>query len=314
MAAEPLVDGVERRGVEVGHRADRVVMIGMVRGEQRFELAILDHGIRLVVALALLILDDAALGIERLLRHRAEQVPHTVAFHEQGGLQRGARHGLVIIGPVEPGAAVDLGRADPLQRRGYALWLCRDGAAHGIDRQSIAAAAAILRQGTSLLRPPPRWPAQAVQQIMPADRDLETWLAEPIVWDLGAPPDGIPMPRALALLWELRQDVRLHFPNRTRAEVLDYLGWCLTRGLRDGCVAVELIEPGLAETLATQTEQAARQQEQMGHTPVLLVPGPLRASLSRFLRRALPQLKVLSHAELPDSKTIRVTSLVGGQA
>lgn len=74
------------------------------------------------------------------------------------------------------------------------------------------------------------------------------------------------------------------------------------------------IEPGLADNLVMQTEQAVRQQEQMGLTPVLLVPGPLRASLSRFLRRALPQLKVLSHAELPDSKTIRVTSLVGGQA
>ncbi|HJV51395.1 MAG TPA: flagellar biosynthesis protein FlhA [Noviherbaspirillum sp.] len=74
------------------------------------------------------------------------------------------------------------------------------------------------------------------------------------------------------------------------------------------------MEPGLADALMAQTEQAARQQEQMGLTPVLLVPAPLRASLSRFLRRALPQLKVLSHAELPDSKTIRVTSLVGGQA
>jgi flagellar biosynthesis protein FlhA len=74
------------------------------------------------------------------------------------------------------------------------------------------------------------------------------------------------------------------------------------------------IEPGLADTLAVQTEQATRQQEQMGLTPVLLVPGPLRPLLSRFLRRALPQLKVLSHAELPDSKTIRVTTLVGGQA
>ncbi|RJF98685.1 flagellar biosynthesis protein FlhA [Noviherbaspirillum saxi] len=73
------------------------------------------------------------------------------------------------------------------------------------------------------------------------------------------------------------------------------------------------IEPGLADTIAAQAEQAARQQEQMGLTPVLLVPGPLRALLARFLRRALPQLKVLSHAELPDSKTIRVTSLVGGQ-
>jgi flagellar biosynthesis protein FlhA len=74
------------------------------------------------------------------------------------------------------------------------------------------------------------------------------------------------------------------------------------------------IEPGLADTLAAQTEQATRHQEQMGLTPVLLVPGPLRALLARFLRRAIPQLKVLSHAELPDSKTIKVTSLVGGQA
>ncbi|HEX7650125.1 MAG TPA: flagellar biosynthesis protein FlhA [Noviherbaspirillum sp.] len=74
------------------------------------------------------------------------------------------------------------------------------------------------------------------------------------------------------------------------------------------------IEPGLADTLVAQTEAAARKQEQMGFTPVLLVPAQLRALLARFLRRTLPQLKVLSHAELPDSKTIRVTSLVGGQA
>ncbi|HEY8354509.1 MAG TPA: flagellar biosynthesis protein FlhA, partial [Methylophilaceae bacterium] len=74
------------------------------------------------------------------------------------------------------------------------------------------------------------------------------------------------------------------------------------------------IEPGLAETLAARTEAAARQQEQMGITPVLLVPGPLRAMLARFLRRAIPQLRVLSHDELPDSKNIRVTSLIGGQA
>ena len=73
------------------------------------------------------------------------------------------------------------------------------------------------------------------------------------------------------------------------------------------------IEPGLADTLVQQAAQAVQQQEQMGLTPVLLVPGPLRTLLARFLRRTLPQLKVLSHAEIPDSKTIRVTSLVGGQ-
>ncbi|GGI16254.1 flagellar biosynthesis protein FlhA [Oxalicibacterium faecigallinarum] len=73
------------------------------------------------------------------------------------------------------------------------------------------------------------------------------------------------------------------------------------------------IEPGLADTIAAQAEAATRQQEQMGLTPVLLVPAQLRTLLSRFLRRAIPQLKVLSHAEVPDTKTIRVTSLVGGQ-
>ncbi len=71
------------------------------------------------------------------------------------------------------------------------------------------------------------------------------------------------------------------------------------------------IEPGLADTIAQQAGAAAQQQEQMGLTPVLLVPGPLRALLSRFLRRGLPQLKVLSHNEIPETKTIRVTSLVG---
>jgi flagellar biosynthesis protein FlhA len=73
------------------------------------------------------------------------------------------------------------------------------------------------------------------------------------------------------------------------------------------------IEPGLADTIALQAQQAAQQQEALGLTPVLLVPGPLRALLSRFLRRALPQLKVLSHAEIPETKTIRVTALVGQQ-
>lgn len=74
------------------------------------------------------------------------------------------------------------------------------------------------------------------------------------------------------------------------------------------------IEPGMAETLSRQAETAAKQQEQMGFTPVLLVAAPLRAALSKFLRRAVPHLRVLSHEELPDSKTIRVTSLIGGSS
>lgn len=74
------------------------------------------------------------------------------------------------------------------------------------------------------------------------------------------------------------------------------------------------IEPGLADTLVVQTQQATQAQEKLGHPPVLVVQSVLRPLLSRFLRRVLPQLKVLSHDELPDSKIIKVTSLVGGQA
>lgn len=74
------------------------------------------------------------------------------------------------------------------------------------------------------------------------------------------------------------------------------------------------IEPSLAESLSSQAEAAAMQQEQMGVSPVLLVPAPLREALSKFLRRAIPRLRVISHEELPDSKTIRVTNLIGGQA
>ncbi len=74
------------------------------------------------------------------------------------------------------------------------------------------------------------------------------------------------------------------------------------------------IEPSLAESLSSQAEAAAHQQEQMGVSHVLLVAAPLREALSKFLRRAIPRLRVLSHEELPDTKTIRVTNLIGGQA
>ncbi len=86
----------------------------------------------------------------------------------------------------------------------------------------------------------------------------------------------------------------------------------LTQAMQNNGVSGSAIEPGMAETLSRQAEAAAKQQEQMGMTPVLLVSAPIRAALSKFLRRAVPNLRVLSHDELPDSKTIRVTSLIGG--
>ncbi len=74
-----------------------------------------------------------------------------------------------------------------------------------------------------------------------------------------------------------------------------------------------VIEPGLADTLLRQTAQIAQRQEDIGLPPVLLVPSQLRMLLSRFLRRAVPALKVISNSEVPESRTIRVTSMIGAQ-
>ncbi|WP_394809009.1 flagellar biosynthesis protein FlhA [Nitrosomonas sp.] len=72
------------------------------------------------------------------------------------------------------------------------------------------------------------------------------------------------------------------------------------------------IEPGLADTLLKEARSAALQQEKLGLPIVLLVPGAIRFLLAKFLRRALPQLRVLSHSEIPDSRKIKLTSIVGG--
>jgi flagellar biosynthesis protein FlhA len=72
-----------------------------------------------------------------------------------------------------------------------------------------------------------------------------------------------------------------------------------------------VIEPGLADTLMQEVASSARQQEDMGLPAVLLVPAPLRWLLSRFLRRVVPSLKVVANSEVPETRTIKVTSVIG---
>lgn len=72
------------------------------------------------------------------------------------------------------------------------------------------------------------------------------------------------------------------------------------------------IEPGLADTLLKEAQIAASHQEKMGLPIVLLVPSSIRQLLAKFLRRVLPQLKVLSHSEIPDTRKIKITSIIGG--
>ncbi|QET05434.1 MULTISPECIES: flagellar biosynthesis protein FlhA [Cupriavidus] len=103
------------------------------------------------------------------------------------------------------------------------------------------------------------------------------------------------------------------FPNNADLQVISLdagLERVLTQALSNGGG----IEPGLADALLQQAQGAVMRQEQLGLDPVLLVPSPLRPLMARFLRRTLPQLKVLSHAEVPDNRNIRITAMIGGAA
>jgi flagellar biosynthesis protein FlhA len=72
------------------------------------------------------------------------------------------------------------------------------------------------------------------------------------------------------------------------------------------------IEPGLVDLIQRGAAAAAQRQEDMGLAPTLLVPDALRVPLARLLKRAAPRLRVLGHAEVPETGTIRVSTVLGG--
>jgi flagellar biosynthesis protein FlhA len=73
-------------------------------------------------------------------------------------------------------------------------------------------------------------------------------------------------------------------------------------------------EPGLVDLLQRGAAVAAKRQEDVGLNPTLLVPDRLRLPLTRLLRRSAPRLRVLGHAEIPETSTIRVSTVLGAPA
>lgn len=88
----------------------------------------------------------------------------------------------------------------------------------------------------------------------------------------------------------------------------------LERVLTQALTASGALEPGLAESVLVDTKRAIDIQEANGDATVLVVPGVLRASLSRFLRHHFPQVGVLSNFEIPEERLLRVTAVIGGGA
>ena len=113
---EPGPDVVERRGVQVVHRPDRRMVVGVAVRIRVLE----DHqehlAVGLVLALPLLVLHHPALLVEPRLVDRAEHVPHAVRLHPQRHVEGGGRHHLEVVGAVLVGGAVHAGGPDAVER------------------------------------------------------------------------------------------------------------------------------------------------------------------------------------------------------
>jgi flagellar biosynthesis protein FlhA len=70
-------------------------------------------------------------------------------------------------------------------------------------------------------------------------------------------------------------------------------------------------EPGLVDLLQRGAAAAAKRQEDAGLSPTLLVPDRLRVPLAKLLKRSAPRLRVLGHAEVPETSSIRVSNVLG---
>ncbi|NOQ81653.1 MAG: flagellar biosynthesis protein FlhA [Methylophaga sp.] len=71
------------------------------------------------------------------------------------------------------------------------------------------------------------------------------------------------------------------------------------------------LEPGLAENMHKNLQEATQRQEMTGESSILVVQAGLRTWISRFIRHSIPSLNVLSYNEIPDNKQIRIVANVG---
>ncbi|GGE71168.1 MAG TPA: flagellar biosynthesis protein FlhA [Paenalcaligenes hominis] len=100
------------------------------------------------------------------------------------------------------------------------------------------------------------------------------------------------------------------FPGESEMRVIGLEGR-LENVLTQALTTSGALEPGLAESVLMQAQQAVQQQESMGDAAVLVVSPTLRVPLARFLRQHIPQLGVLSTQEIPEERVMRVTAVIG---
>ena len=83
----------------------------------------------------------------------------------------------------------------------------------------------------------------------------------------------------------------------------------LMQSLAPGATAA--LEPGVAEFVMNAAGEAAKAQEEAGVAACLLVPDRIRSALARMVKKNAPRLRVIGHAEVPESLSIRIGRIIG---
>ncbi len=71
------------------------------------------------------------------------------------------------------------------------------------------------------------------------------------------------------------------------------------------------LDPSVAEFVAAEAARTAQRQETQGMPACLLVPDRIRVPVAGMVRKSAPRLRVLAHAEIPDTHSIRIGLLIG---
>ncbi|CAB0151070.1 Flagellar biosynthesis protein FlhA [Pseudidiomarina piscicola] len=100
------------------------------------------------------------------------------------------------------------------------------------------------------------------------------------------------------------------FGSATELEVIG-LDASLEQMLMQALQQNSAIEPGMAATMQQQAQTAVQNAMTMGQPPVLVVPHALRDLMTHFLRRQINDLVVMSQAEIPHDRTIKVVQIIG---
>ncbi|MGQ9369871.1 glycosyltransferase [Azospirillum sp. ST 5-10] len=122
-------------------------------------------------------------------------------------------------------------------RTDYLAWFVDGGGGEaGFDAESVAAARRLMQTAKPSAPVVAPWPRQGRGCMIAPTTGLARWLGTAVPINVPTGGGGVHVPRWFALLWEQRDDLQRSFPNQTEQDLYAFLTWCLTEGVRQGCV------------------------------------------------------------------------------